>query len=316
MTNDNAFHVAFLTNFSDTCFRAIPAVAQLCDEFDVRLTIVHTYGPDARGLHAVDATLHSFFPEAERYGDCRRLAIAGTPVDAVRQLVAAGRLDLIVAPAGDPLGLPRLTRHSIRARLVREAVAPVWTVGPGASAAVLGRAHRNVACIVRVGSSDWEHVHRACEYAKALGATLHVVHVLPDVHDGTMLRLAFAAPFDASSTAARVRAVTGSGSMSVQLHVTHGPRLAELLEQTRADIVFVDGTHWIGRRWLARRVSRSLDTLKRPVVCGGSTDGEPWPLVRRRHTRTRRWSAAMLVGDPLAPVRVPVRSGPTLVARA
>jgi hypothetical protein len=304
VTDHAPFHVAFLTNFSDTCFRAIPAVAQLCDALDVRLTIVRSHDPAVSSAHTVEATLRNFFPEADRYAECRRVALAGTPVSAVRQLATAGPLDLVVAPAGDPLGLPRLTRSSIRARLVREAVAPVWTVGPGVSAAVLGRAHRHVACVVRVGTPEWPHVGRAHEYARALGATLHVIQVMPDVHDGTMLRLAYAPPFDAVATLSRVRTLTGCTDVPLQPHVTSSSRLAAVLDRVQADIVFVDGTHWVGRRWLARRVHSGLDALQRPVVCVPDGDGRPWQIQPRRHARIRRWSEAMLA--PRTPGRVPV----------
>ena len=314
MADDRALHVAFLTNFSDTCFRVIPALAQLCDAVTVQLTLVHAYEPARESARVVDATLRSFFPEAQRYAGCRRLAIAGTPVTAVRQLEDAGRLDLVVAPAGDPLGLPRFTHSSLRARLVRDVSAPMWTVGPGASASVLGRPHRNVACCVHVGRSGWAHLRRACDYAQALGAALHVIHVLPDVHDGSLLRLAYAEPFDEAATAARVRALSEQPDVTPRRHAVPARDLRAALDAIDADIVFVDGAQWITRRLVARRVSHTLDGLRRPVVCVGPGEGPAWPLVPRRHERTRRWSDAAFEARP-EPIGVAVRSGPTLVSR-
>lgn len=291
MHQPQPFEIAFLTSFSDTCFRAIPAVAQMCDDLAVRLTIVHAHDPRRRPTEAAAARLRSFFPEADRYAGSRRRLVVGTPAEALAQLRQQQAVDLLVAPAGDPLGLPRLFRHSVRATLLGSGVPALWTVGPETSPAALGRPVRHVACCLEVGLPGEGHLRLACAYASALGATLHLVHVLPEVHDGTMVRLAHARPLDQAATIARLRRVPGAGGLVPQVHVTSRQRLAETLDAAcAADVVFVDGDAWVHRRGFARRMRRTIDTLRRPVVCAGpSAATAQWPLVRRQTRRTREW---------------------------
>ena len=59
MTMPRRFEIAFLTNFSDTCFRAIPGVARMCDDLHARLTIVHAHDQGRRSTGAASVRLRS-----------------------------------------------------------------------------------------------------------------------------------------------------------------------------------------------------------------------------------------------------------------
>lgn len=297
--------VAFLTNFSDTCFRAIPALAQMCDDLALRLTLVHALDPTDGHVDSAEARLRSFFPEADRYPNSRRRVVAGTAVDVVRQLKAEGPLDLVMVPAGEPLGLPRLTRSSIRAQLLDAGVGPMWTIG---AAPVKGaRPTRSVACCLHVGEPGWGHLKLACDYAATMGAALHVVHVLPSIDDGSLLRLAYAPPFDEATIARRVQQLAAGRHLQAHMHVVDGHRLAKVIDRAcDADVVFVDGRQWVRRRWLARRLSHTLDAWHRPVICVDTTSAPPaWPLARRPQPTTRQW-----------PVLAVSRRRPALVSAA
>src|SRR5215475_13894553 len=129
MQNSRPLEIVFLTNFADYSYRCIPAVAQMADDFAVRLTIVHALcgGPDPSNEAEACAQLESFFPEADLYGECRRVLMHGHPIEVIQRLGETQPVDLVIAPAADPLGLPRIGHKSLRARLMRQCGVPVWT---------------------------------------------------------------------------------------------------------------------------------------------------------------------------------------------
>ena len=258
------FEVLFLTDFSDSCFRAIPALAQLGDDIDIRLTILHAHGEAPRS-RALETNLNSFFPEADHYTGCRRLLMSGTPLEAVKQLQAEGPIDLIVAPAGDPLSLPRF-RSSLRSRLVREPGIPMWTFGSGTPVRRLFRSTGTVVCCVEIGRSGRGQIRLASEYARSLDATLHLVQVLPEIDEHSLF-LAYADRCDASDLVAAAHRAGAGHRLAPRVSVTDRRRLPELLRECDADIVFLDSQHAVGRQWLGFRMSSFVDQLPCPAVC-------------------------------------------------
>lgn len=297
------FEVTFLTSFSDTCFRIIPAVAQMADTLDLRLTIAHCHDPRRGEADAAAIRLRSFFPEADRYPGCTRRLLDLPPSEAVAQMHAERPIDLLVAPGGDPIGFPRVVHRSLRAALLRGPVPALLTVGPEASPAVVGRPVRHVACCLRVGVPGDAHVRLASEYANEVGAVLHLVQILPEIHDGTMLRLAYAAPTDASAATDRVRRLSPAAAAStIRVHVTTMGNLARTLEtDCSADLIVVNGLDWTRRRLFLRRLDPALDALRRPVICTGPAATQvAWHPRRRERRQTRAWPVLALAHDRTA----------------
>jgi hypothetical protein len=291
------FEVVFLTNFSDSCFRAIPGLAQLGDVIDLRLTILHAYGAGEADRRQAEQNLRSFFPEADHYASCRRVLAPGTAVDAVKRLAAEQSLDLIVAPAGDPLGLPRLGHKSIRSRLVTETRTPVWTLGRGTLPQRLARSPRHVACCVETEEGSRAHIRLASQYARSIDATLHLIRLLPDIHEGSILDLSFTKPFDAAHAAQDVQ-LAGGGTTCPEAHLIDRWRLARTLTTIEADIVFVDGTRWMNRGWFMPRVDRMIDSLPCPTVCvDSSMKALNWHLPRTSAHQMRVQPAFELAGS-------------------
>lgn len=258
------FEIVFLTNFSDACFRAIPALAQLADDIDVRLTLLHACGADVGRYAARTEDIRSFFAEADHYPACRRLVTAESTLDALRRLQAETPIDLVVAPAGDPLGLPRIGHSSLRSRLIQEIAAPVWTCGHEVPARRLARATRHVACVLEVSQHGLAHVRLASTYASRMNARLHLVQVIPDIDESSLL-LAYD---DWSTDKARRAAIAaGAGELLEEaVRVTDRRGLAQTLRACDADIALLDGQPWITRQWLADRVNPTLDALPCPVI--------------------------------------------------
>jgi hypothetical protein len=305
MVRPRPFDVLFLTNFSDSCFRAIPALAQLGDDIDMRLTIVHAIGSGADDRGQLEPKIRSFFPEADLYTSCRRMLVPGTPLDAVRHIRSERPVDLVVAPAGDPLGLPRVGHTSLRARLVRESGAPVLTLGRGAMAGRLVRPTRTVTCCIEMGSSARAHLRLAGEYARTLGATLHVVQVLPDIDDGSLVMLADAEPFTEDYVTRQLRRAGACLPDEIVLHSSTRDRLPRLLTQCNADVAFLDGTRWMHRRWFTARMSSIVDALPCPAVCvDGAYDDLEWHLPRNPARAARAAFAFDLVPGTTVAVAV------------
>ncbi|MGE0449482.1 MAG: hypothetical protein AB7Q29_07855 [Vicinamibacterales bacterium] len=308
------FDVLFLTNFSDSCFRAIPALAQMCDEFDLRLTFLHTYRESRNGMGDLESNLRSFFPEADAYGGCRRVLLPGTPLDGVRQIRSEATVDLVVAPAGDPLGLPRVGHRSLRSQLMSSDGTPMWTIATGTLTRRLLRPARTVACCLEVGRSGRGHLKLACQYARALRASLHVIQILPDIHEGNLLLLATADPFDADCAAAEVYRVAGGDAPEPGVHVTDRPGLADLLTRCEVDVVFLDAACWMHRSWLAPRMNRLAEGLPCPAVyVNADREDVKWQLTRNP-SRHVAGEAALLPPLQRAPVRVRSAGGQRISA--
>lgn len=262
------FDVVFLTNFSDACFRAIPALAQLADDVDLRLTLLHAAGGDAARQRTREADIRSFFAEADHYASCRRLVADAGPIEALRRLQGESPIDLVVAPAGDPLGFPRIGHNSLRSRLIREIGVPLWTCGTGVPARRLARPTRNVVCALDVERPGVAHVRLASEYANRVGATLHLVQVVPDIDESSVL-LGYA-EWSSDKALRAVKAAGAQDRLASGPHVTDRHGLPRTLKQCDADIAFLDGEPWLTRQWLARRVSPILDGLPCPAICADS----------------------------------------------
>lgn len=268
MHGERPFEVLFLTNFSDSCYRAIPAVAQLGDEIDIRLTIVHAHAGSPDATPQKEDALRSFFPEADDYPSSRRVLLATSPIEAVRRLKVEQPVDLVVAPPGDPLGMPRLGHRSLRSLIIRDAALPTWTCGASASSSRILRPTRHVACTLELERDGNAHLELACAYAEAMGATLHVVHVVPEVEEGhRMMQLAAAEPFDDVHARKECRKAGASPSLSIDVRMTDRHGLQATLSDCDADVVFLDGAKWMSRRWLTFRMRRMLDELPCPAVC-------------------------------------------------
>lgn len=269
MPDVRPFEVLFLTNFSDSCFRTIPALAQLHDEVDMRLTILHAYG-HAEPTRTLDTNLNSFFPEADDYAGTQRILVPGSPLDAVRRIRAERPIDLVVAPAGDPLGLPRFGRSSLRSRLVREPGIPLWTIGNGTPLRRLFRSTGHVVCCVEVGRTGRSQIRLASEYARSLGATLHLVQLMPDIDEQT-LYLAYADRCNEHDLVLAAQRAGAAGVLSPEVRMIDRHRLPQLLKEYDTDVVFLDGASAMARNWLSLRISPLVDLLPCPAVC---VDGE------------------------------------------
>src|SRR4051794_1756414 len=185
MQSTRPFEVLFLADFSNASYRTVPAMAQMADEPEIRLTLLHACADGKIG--EAESKLRSFFPEATFYPGTQRIVLATDVLNAVRQIRRDQSVDLIVAPSSDPLGFPHPWHHSLRAELLAHECGPVWTMGQGIHAALLNRRTRNVGCWIDLDASDKRHISLAFTYAAVAGAKLHLLSAMPNVDDGTLI---------------------------------------------------------------------------------------------------------------------------------
>ncbi len=261
-------NIVFLTNFSDACFRATPAVAQMVDDFDARLTIVHFHKPSRTSRPVAERTLSSFFPEADRFGVCRRFLGEGDPIVALKELDAEEPIDLIVAPSADPLALPRFHR-SLRARLLTDLSALVWTINHPATSALIRKPPRKIACWVDFEHADASPLKLALDYVEALGGTLQLLHVLPTVHEGTFPPQG---PLQSSEVLDAVGATLDPRALTPEVHISTvggDNGIPALLRRCEADLLIVGQHRALVRGWLGKKLNPVLGRAPCPVVCVG-----------------------------------------------
>jgi hypothetical protein len=258
--------VVFLTNFSDTAFRTIPAIAQMADDIDVNLTIVHAYDSKKQRHADVETALHSFFPEADRYSGTTRRALPGTPVDVLRRVRDSQPVDLVVCPASDLLGLPRPTHRSLRARILREIGVPVWTIGRGIDPLKLLKPVQNVGCWMDFDSGSLGHVELAAEYAAKVNARLHLFYVTPEIHEGVILPVVPDRALHPDGVRNYFQNRLGHLALQPEIHMTarQGRAMAKLTKSTEADVLFTS----VSTRPLFSGF-QNVDACPCPAICVG-----------------------------------------------
>lgn len=265
----NHKNLLFLTNFSEACFQAVPAIAEWIDREDGQLTIVHVARPEGRQVAIARDRLNSFFAEADRYRNCRRSLLIGSPLEEVAHYCRSERPDAVFAPASKPSGVPRPFHQSLRARLVRDGGIKLWTRGRGDGTGCSLRTPRNVAYVV-TGHPGW--ITEACEAARlavSYGANLHYLYLTPwpEVHDGTVADLRSirpqVPPQELENLARRL-------PIRPELHTALGDSASDvvrILRECQADVAFVAEHHAVRRGLFRVTMDSDLDRLDCEVIC-------------------------------------------------
>jgi hypothetical protein len=241
-------------------------MAQMTDDIDVNLTIVHAY--DSKQRRHVDAehALYSFFPEADNYAGTVRRAMPGTPVDVLRRVRDSQPVDLVVCPGSDLLGLPRPGHRSLRSRILREIGLPLWSIGRGIDATRLGKSVQNVGCWVNFDQGAVPHLEFAAEYAAKLKARLHLFYVTPEIHEGMILPVVPNPPLHPDGMHNFFQNRLGHLALRPEIHMTskHGPSMERLTKTHDIDALFTSVSPWPLLSGL-----HSIDRCPCPAICFG-----------------------------------------------
>lgn len=243
---DRVNEIIFATNFSDACTSAIPSVARYVDALQCRLTLLHVYNPYMVLYRDAERLLGSFFAEADHYPRCERVLIAGDVATGIRQYCQGRPNAMLMLPPSDRAGLPRPWHRSIRARMISELDIPMWTLGRTmVGETTKGVSETHIGVWVSEPAEELAHVAHAAEYAARTGASLHLLHVVPDTHEGTLTHPLYStAPLGESTAEAWLQSLALQLSNTrTEVHVAQGdPKrcLPQLLRRAGAPILFVN----------------------------------------------------------------------------
>jgi len=229
----------FATAFNDGCFRAIRAVAQMADAFPLSLTIAHV----ANEQHSSLRELNSFFAEADHYLSTERVRLQGSPAKVLAEYACRGNYDLILAPRSDRVGIPRFFHRSTRMSLLRSACAPIWTGSVGLDRADFLRPYRNIAVGMDGSDDDLKHLKLAASFAARIGAKLHLLTVVPTIHEGTLLAQTISPePLSEEAAVERIEKLLSNweGIPSVEVTIGTPERdMLRLVKRCEADLLFL-----------------------------------------------------------------------------
>jgi nucleotide-binding universal stress UspA family protein len=282
MHSTRPFEVLFLTDFSNACYRTIPAMAQMADEVDIRLTLLHACADKANAA-AAESKLRSFFPEATSYQGTQRVVVPTDVLNAVEQVRRVQPVDLIVAPSSDPLGLPHPWHHSLRAELLTHECGPFWTMGQAIQSTVLNRRTRNIGCWIDLDASDKRHISLAFTYASVVGAKLHLLSAMPNVDEGTLVSTLYSdSPLYPDGVARDIQDLVGWVPVKPEVHVQPGSSrrvIPQFVRDLQLDMLFVSKRNALRSGWMKRSLQSVVDRCTCPVICSDGS-ARHWHLKR------------------------------------
>lgn len=285
MSRRRPLEAVFLTRCSVPCFQVTPAIAQLADDLDLRLTILHAFNPERERRRDVETRLRSFFPEADSFHDCRRVAREGSVFDAVQGLAGEQSIDLLIAPPTDPLRLPSLM-PSLRAELLSQLGTLLWTAGPAVLPAKLRRRPRNIACWVDFSTGEDGYVPTlrvAARHAEALDAQLHILYLPPDILEGSLRPPSVPLHADEVLKALQTHLPSSLPRPEIWLESGSLRPLPELLRRCDADLLVAGSEQAMVSAWWGlggQRLDSRLRAARCPILCVGQA-GVRVPLWRR-----------------------------------
>lgn len=271
---DRTNHIIFATNFSDACHAAIPSVARWVDALGCRLTLLHIYNPDRVLYREAEALLRSFFAEADNYPQCERVLMNGDAATDIADLCAKHRDGLLMLPPSDQAGLPRPWHRSLRARLMRKIEIPIWTLGRTMVGEVPpATSESHIGVWVANTEEGTSHVWQAARYAANIGATLHLLHIVPEIHEGSLAHTLLS-----DSPLGEPRARDWLASLAedlqdipkVEVHVAQGSsrrHLPRLLRQSGVDMLITSQQSAVEQGFFRSEVSSIFRACKAGIVC-------------------------------------------------
>jgi hypothetical protein len=259
------------TRFSESCFNAIPAVAQWMDDVASSLTIVHVYNPKKTHYSEAEAQLNAFFAEADRYGGTRRVLLSGEdPAKAMAAYLEQEAHDLLVCPATDQVGFPRPFHRSTRARLMQLTSTPLWTISASAEG-LRARPPQRVGCVISRRSDSRRPLELAAQYAQFHGACLQLMYLVPEVDDGTIRNsLSYNEPLSERTAARELGKLVDALSLTCEIYTARGVcsrSLADMVSRARTDLLFIGKNEVLRRKLWLPDVASFTDSAGCPVVC-------------------------------------------------
>jgi len=155
--------------------------------FEAELTLLHVLEPLAYndlpdiGAAAAEERLGAYMSAELQQFNVRRVLLEGHPASRITEFAHSQGIDLIMLPTHGYAAFRRLILGSVTARVLHDAMCPVWTgahmetVPPLEDIAI-----RRVVCAVDIDKQTCPTLTWALNFASEFGAELSVVHAVPD----------------------------------------------------------------------------------------------------------------------------------------
>lgn len=193
-------HVLFPFDYSGRCRHAAPFVKNLIEKTGAELTMLNVIEDPSAHYPASAAFLVPPSERAERLACSVRFlqkyaheTFPGYAVDAVCRMgdpakeiiwiAAETHVDLIMMPTRGYGQFRRLLLGSVTAKVLDDAKCPVWTdAHMDQEDREMGIAVRNILCAVDDKKESLWILRAASDLANFSSATLHLMHVIPEIH--------------------------------------------------------------------------------------------------------------------------------------
>ncbi len=116
----------------------------------------------------------------------RNVVLHGNPASRIWQYACLRVPDLIVMPLRPARFRLRFWERSVLGHVLRRTDHPLMVVSPSTDPAALSRT-RTVLCVVQLDGSDGPVVEHAVAVASRMDCEVALLHVVPELHEGTLL---------------------------------------------------------------------------------------------------------------------------------
>ena len=251
-------NILFPVDFSPSCNAMAPYVKRAAAIFGASVTLVHIfdlYSHDAFQLYVrplsevaeeqrnlarekLDLFLKPEFP----VGEFPRILLSGDAAIQIAQLARANGFDLIIMPTHAGL-FRRTLLGSITAKVLNHADCPVLTTQHAETISPRQLEHREWVCAIGLDPDSERVLRYASNVAKAVGANLSVVHVIPASGPDLPVRLDLeerAASAAREAASRRIEELQSAAGSHARVSMAIGPMkdtLTDTARRLRADVL-------------------------------------------------------------------------------
>jgi nucleotide-binding universal stress UspA family protein len=185
--------------FSPRCRGAVQYAEALSSHFHSEIVLLHVVIPPLANFSSFEAMAYSSAGDlaqeiaAQRTVDLeafpciaadnaavRRVVLEGDPTQTIVEFAATEKCDLIVMPTHGYGPFRRFLLGSVTAKVLHDAICPVWTGPHMESAPDYSTVHfRNIVCAIDLGLHSREVLCWAAGFAREFGAHLSIIHAIP-----------------------------------------------------------------------------------------------------------------------------------------
>jgi nucleotide-binding universal stress UspA family protein len=251
----NIKHILFPLDFSAAGMATIPYVRALANQLHARVTVLSVVPPTwvtppglippPSGLdptelrNALQAHLNSL-PLEGLESPPGRVTAVGDPAVKIAEFTRDNAVDLVMVPTHGHGLFRELLLGSVCSKILHDVHCPVWT------AAHTNKQHaqeapRKILCALDGREKSLELAQWAEDFARQMGASLQLLHVVPAISDWLSLESQQSLQEELKAESrSRIESSLKAGGLNLPLHIAVGEIVATITEEARqegADLV-------------------------------------------------------------------------------